>query len=342
MIVPSSPHPADHLQRPVRDLRISVADRCNLRCLYCMPERPSQGPYAYAPRSDILSFEEITRLARILARLGVRKLRLTGGEPLLRRDVACLVSMLARLEGIEDLALTTNGLTLAEHTQALRRAGLRRVTVSLDSLDPGRFREISGGHGSLASVLEGLAAARRLGLTPIKINTVVLRGMNEDQIPAIAAFAREHGDVVRFVEYMDAGNVNGWRLEDVVTADEILARLEAAGLALDPLPAELQGGVATRYRYRDGGGEVGIIASVSRPFCQSCTRLRVSTDGKLYTCLFASHGFDVRSLLRSGAGDPEIEDSLRRLWTQRRDRYSEERSEATARAAKVEMFKIGG
>ncbi|MBX6351177.1 MAG: GTP 3',8-cyclase MoaA [Clostridia bacterium] len=331
----------DAFGRPLRDLRVSVTDRCNFRCVYCMPKEVFGPDYAFLPRAEILTFEEIARLTAVFARLGVRKIRLTGGEPLLRRDLPTLVRMVAAVPGIEDVALTTNGALLTRLAEPLAEAGLRRVTVSLDALDDETFARMNGVGFPVARVLAGIEAAERAGLRPIKVNAVIRRGLNEHAVLDLARRFRGTGHVVRFIEYMDVGTANGWRLDDVVPAAEILAQLDRA-FGLEPIPPEAPGEVATRYRYRDGAGEVGVIASVTRPFCRGCTRARVSTDGKLFTCLFASAGFDLRRLLREGATDDEIEAAIRAVWSGRRDRYSELRSRATQRRRKVEMFYIGG
>ncbi|MBP1705480.1 MAG: molybdenum cofactor biosynthesis protein MoeA [Chloroflexi bacterium] len=334
-------HPRDRLDRPIRDLRISVTDRCNFRCSYCMPAEVYGRDYAFLPRSEVLSFEEIVRLARLFAELGVEKLRITGGEPTVRHGLPALVRALASVEGTRDLAMTTNGSTLVRLARPLAEAGLRRVSVSLDALDDATFGRMSGVHVPVARILEGIAAARAAGLVPLKINTVVRRGMNEDAIIPLARWARDEGYIVRFVEFMDVGTTNGWRTEDVVPADEILARVDAV-LPLEPIPPDYPGEVADRYRYRDGSGELGVIASVTRPFCGACTRARLSADGRLYLCLFASAGLDLKTPLRAGASDADLRDLVAAAWTARDDRYSERRSEATAAEGRVEMFAIGG
>jgi len=334
-------HPRDRLDRPIRDLRISVTDRCNFRCSYCMPAEVYGRDYAFLPRSEVLSFEEIVRLARLFAELGVEKLRITGGEPTVRHGLPALVRALASVEGTRDLAMTTNGSTLVRLARPLAEAGLRRVSVSLDALDDATFGRMSGVHVPVARIQEGIAAARAAGLVPLKINTVVRRGMNEDAIIPLARWARDEGYIVRFVEFMDVGTTNGWRTEDVVPADEILARVDAV-LPLEPIPPGYPGEVADRYRYRDGSGELGVIASVTRPFCGACTRARLSADGRLYLCLFASAGLDLKTPLRAGASDADLRDLVAAAWTARDDRYSERRSEATAAEGRVEMFAIGG
>ncbi len=331
--------PADTLGRPLRDLRISVTDRCNFRCTYCMPKEVFGRDYAFLERSELLTFEEIERVARVFVGLGVRKLRLTGGEPLLRRDVEELVARLARLGDI-DLAMTTNGSALRAKAPALAAAGLRRVTVSLDSLDDEVFGAMNDVNFPVARVLEGIEAAAAAGL-PVKINTVVQRGVNDAGVVDMARFFKGTGHVVRFIEYMDVGASNGWRMEDVVPAAEIVAAIDAR-MPLEPIEPAYPGEVARRYRYRDGSGEIGVIASVTRPFCRSCTRARLSAEGKLYTCLFAARGHDLRALLRAGASDDELTGAIAGIWERRGDRYSELRSAATTGMPKVEMSYIGG
>ncbi len=329
----------DTFHRPLRDLRVSITDRCNFRCVYCMPKEVYGRDYAFLPRRDLLTFEEIVRLARVFAGLGVEKIRLTGGEPLIRRDVEHLVEMLAEIPGL-DLTLTTNGALLAQKAQALRDSGLGRITVSLDSLDDDVFRAMNDVDFPVRTVLEGIETAAAAGL-PVKVNVVVKRGVNEDSVLPIARHFRERGHIVRFIEYMDVGSTNGWRMDDVVPAAEIVAAIDAE-LPLEPLPPRYPGEVAERYRYRDGSGEVGVIASVTRPFCGTCTRARLSADGSLYTCLFARTGHDLRALVRRGAGDDEIAAALGGIWRERTDRYSELRSAATGDLPKVEMSYIGG
>jgi GTP 3',8-cyclase len=330
----------DVLGRPLRDLRISVTDRCNFRCVYCMPKDVFGRDHAFLPRAEILTFEEIERLARVFACLGVQKLRITGGEPLVRRDLPSLVKRLAAIPGL-DLTLTTNGSFLERDAEALAAAGLSRVTVSLDSLDDATFRRMNDVDFPVARVLSGIDAAARAGLAPLKVNAVVKRGVNEDSIVPLAARFRDTGHVLRFIEYMDVGASNGWRLDDVVPAAEIAARISAA-FPIEPVERTVHGETAERWRYVDGGGEVGIIASVTRAFCRDCVRARVSADGSLYTCLFATKGHDLRALLRGGASDADLETAIRAVWSARTDRYSEIRSAATAAAKKVEMSFIGG
>jgi GTP 3',8-cyclase len=335
----------DRFARALRDLRISVTDRCNFRCPYCMPAEVFGRDFAFLPRAQVLSFEEIARLARVFANLGVRKLRITGGEPLVRRDLPVLIGHLAALRDIDggplDLTLTTNGSALRALAQPLADAGLQRITVSLDSLDDEVFGRMNGVDFPVSRVLEGIAAARTAGLAPIKVNTVVRRGMNEDAILPLARWARDEGLILRFIEYMDVGHSNGWRLDDVVPAEEILAAISAE-LPLEPAEPGYRGEVAGRYRFQDGSGEIGVIASVTRPFCGDCTRARLSAEGHLYTCLFAVHGTDLKTPLRAGETDDQLEERIRAVWGARTDRYSELRSEATESLPKVEMFSLGG
>jgi GTP 3',8-cyclase len=330
----------DTLGRPVRDLRVSVTDRCNFRCVYCMPKEVFGRDYPFLPRAELLTFEEIERLARVFAGLGVEKIRLTGGEPLLRRDLEILVGLLARIDGL-DLTLTTNGALLARKAQALKAAGLNRITVSLDSLDDDVFRAMNDVDFPVTRVLEGIDAALAAGLAPVKVNVVVKRGLNEDSVLPMARYFRGTGVVLRFIEYMDVGHSNGWRLDDVVPAAEIIAAIDAE-LPLEPVEPAYRGEVATRWRYRDGSGEIGVIASVTQPFCADCTRARLSADGQVYTCLFAVKGHDLRALVRGGASDEELSTAIAGIWRARTDRYSELRSAATADLEKVEMSYIGG
>lgn len=336
-------HLRDALDRPLRDLRISVTDRCNFRCTYCMPKEVFGRDFQFLPARLILSFEEIARLARIFVAEGVEKIRLTGGEPLVRRDIEKLVGMLSGIEGLRDLTLTTNGSLLAKKAAALKAAGLSRVTVSLDSLDDAVFRAMNDVDFPVERVLAGIEAAREAGLTPIKINMVVKRGVNDDSIVAMARHFHGSGNILRFIEYMDVGTTNGWRLDDVVPAAEIVDKITTV-LPLEPADANYRGEVARRYRYTDGGGEIGIISSVTQPFCGACTRARLSSEGKLYTCLFGSAGHDFRALLRSDKSDEEIAAHVRSVWGRRTDRYSELRTRATSRPRrrKVEMSHIGG
>jgi GTP 3',8-cyclase len=330
---------ADRFQRPLRDLRISVTDRCNFRCVYCMPKEVFGRDYAFLPRAELLTFEEIARVARAFVALGVEKVRITGGEPLVRRDVERLVALLAELPGL-DLTLTTNGALLAEKARALQEAGLRRVTVSLDSLDDAVFRAMNDVDFPVSRVLGGIEAAAGAGL-PVKVNVVVKRGLNDGDVLDLAAHFRGTGHVLRFIEYMDVGHSNGWRMDDVVPAREIVRMIDER-FPLEPLEPAYRGEVARRWRYRDGEGEIGVIASVSQPFCGDCTRARLSADGKLYTCLFAVRGHDLRALVRGGASDGELERAIGAVWRQRTDRYSELRSAETVELPKVEMSYIGG
>jgi GTP 3',8-cyclase len=332
--------PLDTLRRPLRDLRISVTDRCNFRCTYCMPKEVFGRDYEFLRREQLLRFEEIERLVGIFVAHGVEKIRLTGGEPLLRRELERLVAMLAAVPGL-DLTLTTNGSLLPEKAQVLADAGLRRVTVSLDSLDGGVFMAMNDVDFPVERVLEGIEAAAAAGLSPVKVNMVVKRGTNEDSVVPMARYFHGSGHILRFIEYMDVGATNGWRLDEVVPAAEIVAAIDAE-LPLEPLDPNYHGEVARRYRYRDGGGEIGVIASVTQPFCGDCTRVRLSADGTLYTCLFAARGHDLKSLLRSGASDADLSATVHRIWSRRTDRYSELRSEETVDLPRVEMSYIGG
>ena len=338
---PTGARPIDRLGRRMHDLRISVTDRCNFRCTYCMPAEVYGRDYAFLPRQQILTYEELARLARLFVGLGVEKLRITGGEPTVRHDLPELVRMLAAIEGVRDLTLTTNGTALRRLAGPLAAAGLRRITVSLDSLDDEVFRRMNGIDWPVGRVIDGIAAARAAGLDPIKVNTVVRRGVNEDSILPLARWAREEGLVVRFIEFMDVGHTNGWRLDEVVPQAEILARIDAE-LPLEPVPPAYPGEVADRFRYRDGSGEVGVIASVTQPFCGACTRARLSAEGELFTCLFAARGTGLKEPLRAGATDEELVARIRAAWTARDDRYSELRTAGTAELPRVEMFAIGG
>jgi cyclic pyranopterin phosphate synthase len=332
--------PLDRLGRSLRDLRISVTDRCNFRCVYCMPKEVFGSDYQFLERKALLTFEEIERLARLFAGFGVEKVRLTGGEPLVRRNLEHLIEMLAAIPGL-DLTLTTNGSLLARKATALKRAGLRRITVSLDSLDDEVFKRMNDVDFPVAKVLEGIDAAAAAGLAPVKINMVVKRGLNDASIVPMAQFFRERGHILRFIEYMDVGHTNGWRMDDVVSAREIVERIDRV-MPLEPADPNYRGEVAERWRYRDGSGEIGVIASVTQAFCRDCTRIRLSTEGKLYTCLFATSGHDLRALLRSGASDAEIAGEIRAIWSKRSDRYSEIRTAATVKLQKIEMTYIGG
>jgi cyclic pyranopterin phosphate synthase len=332
--------PRDRLGRRLHDLRISVTDRCNFRCTYCMPKEVFGADYQFLERKALLTFEEIERLVRLFHPLGVEKVRLTGGEPLIRRNLEQLIAMLARIPGL-DLTLTTNASLLARKAEALKSAGLKRITVSLDSLDDAVFRRMNDVNFPVAKVLEGIDAAAAAGLAPVKVNMVVKRGENESSILPMARHFRGTGHILRFIEYMDVGHTNGWRMDDVVTAREIVRMIDAE-IPLEPVDPNYPGEVAERWRYRDGSGEIGVIASVTQAFCRGCTRARLSTEGKLYTCLFAADGHDLRALLRGGASDSEIQDAVSGIWTRRADRYSELRTAETAKLKKVEMSYIGG
>jgi GTP 3',8-cyclase len=346
VIVPlhALPAPRDTLARPMRDLRISVMDRCNFRCPYCMPRETYHDRYRFLGSHERLSFDEIVRLVRLFVQLGVRKLRLTGGEPLLRANLPDLIGDLSDIGGVEDVALTTNGVLLARYASELKAAGLKRVTVSLDSLDTHVFARMSGGFGGVDDVLEGIEHARRAELTPVKINAVVQRGVNDHTVLELVERFRGSGVIVRFIEYMDVGNRNHWRSELVVPSKELLQRI-AERWPLAALEPQYRGEVAQRYAFVDGQGEVGFISSVSQPFCGGCTRARLSSDGVLYTCLFGTHGTSLRDALRGGASDDHLLDLIRAVWLKRGDRYSEQRANlrrATQDERKVEMFYIGG
>jgi cyclic pyranopterin phosphate synthase len=332
----------DRLGRPIHDLRISVTDRCNFRCTYCMPKEVFGRDFAFLRRDELLTFEEIARLARVFVRLGVRKVRLTGGEPLLRRDLERLIEQLAAIEGLEDIALTTNGSLLTrEKARALKSAGLARVTISLDSLDDAVFRAMNDVDFPVDRVLEAIDFANAEGLAPVKIDVLVKRRLNDAGVVDIARRFRNTPDIVRFIEYMDVGTTNGWRIDDVVSAREIHDRI-AAEWPIVPAESSYFGEVAERWKYADGAGEIGIISSVTQPFCATCTRARLAANGELYLCLFAEKGYDLRGALRSGASEDELEARIAAIWSARDDRYSEIRSEATAGLKKVEMSKIGG
>ena len=340
--LPNGVAPRDTLGRPLRDLRISVMDRCNFRCPYCMPAHTFHDGYRFLKSAERLSFEEIVRLARLGTALGLRKLRITGGEPLLRPSLADLIGDLSTLPGIEDIALTTNGVLLAKYATELKAAGLSRITVSLDSLDPEVFKRMSGGFDGVQQVLEGIEAALRAGLTPVKINAVIQRGINDHTALDLVRRFRGSGVIVRFIEYMDVGNRNNWQPDRVVPSAELWRALHTEW-PLEPLERDYVGEVAERYRFADGLGEVGFISSVSQPFCGSCSRARLSSDGRLYTCLFAEQGTDLRTPLRDGTNDQELLDIIRGVWRARVDRYSEQRYQLRqSRAEKVEMFHIGG
>ncbi len=333
----------DKFARPLRDMRISVTDRCNFRCVYCMPAEIYGERYQFLPKPQLLTFEEIARLARIFVKLGVTKLRLTGGEPLVRQDMHLLVAMLSQIPGLDDLTLTTNGYLLSQQAQALKDAGLMRLTVSLDSLDDAVFSKMNGRGFGVKHVLEGIRKAEEVGFGPIKINAVVMKGVNDHTVVDLARFCKEKGYIIRFIEYMDVGNLNGWKLDNVVPSQEVIRRISEA-MPLEPVEKNYRGEVADRWQYVDGNGEVGLISSVTEPFCGDCTRARLSPEGQIYTCLFASIGHDLRGPLRSGATDEELEGQVRKIWRLRDDRYSEERTYATGPVPrkKVEMYHIGG
>ena len=343
-----APSVIDTRGRAMRDLRISVTDRCTFRCVYCMPKDVYGRDHAFLPRSDVLTFEEITRLARIAVDHGIEKIRLTGGEPLLRKDLPVLVAQLSTLTTpsgqLVDLALTTNGALLAQQAERLRAAGLRRVTVSLDSLDDATFMAMNDVGFPVAKVLHGIDAALEAGLGPVKVNMVVKRGHNDQDIVPMARHFAGTGVILRFIEYMDVGTTNGWRLEHVVPSAEVVARIDAE-LPLEAVPAQYPAATSTRWRYRDGSGEIGVISSVTQAFCHTCTRVRISTDGKLFTCLFATGGHDLRALIRGGASDEDLADAMSTIWHSRTDRYSEARGAAEPLGAgghRIEMSYIGG
>ena len=334
----------DTMDRPLRDLRISLTDRCNFRCAYCMPKALFGANHAFMPRSELLTFEEITRVAGVFTRLGVRKLRLTGGEPLIRRDIEDLVAMLAGVDGVEDISLTTNASLLTlDKARALKAAGLNRITVSLDGIDDATFQAMNDVGFPVAKVLEGIANAERAGLAPIKINMVVQRGINDHDIVPMAEHFRGTPHIVRFIEYMDVGNSNGWRLDQVLPSREVVERV-GAHWPIEPVARNYRGEVAERYRYTDGAGEIGMISSVTQPFCGDCSRARLSAEGKLFTCLFASAGHDIRDRLRAGASDESLTEYLQGIWSRRADRYSELRTHETkpVDTRKIEMSYIGG
>jgi cyclic pyranopterin phosphate synthase len=337
----TSPIVRDRLDRSLRDLRISVMDRCNFRCPYCMPEDKYHKDFQFLKSSERLSFEEILRLAQIFAGLGVKKLRITGGEPLLRPNLADLVGDLSRVEGIDDVALTTNGVLLAQHAAALKAAGLARVTVSLDSLDDAVFLAMNGGRGNKDRVLEGIREAIQTGLTPLKINTVVIRGINDGTVLDLVEHFRGTGVIVRFIEYMDVGTINHWQRTDTVPSRD-LVRMIGARWPIRPVDSNYHGEVVSRYAFEDGQGEIGFISSVTEPFCGSCTRARLSSDGQLFTCLFASRGVDLKGPLRAGASDEELRALIASVWRGREDRYSELRAALKSGTDKVEMYYIGG
>ncbi len=331
----------DSFNRPLRDLRISVTDRCNFRCTYCMPKEVFGPGYQFLDRDEILTYEEITRLARLFVAHGVEKIRLTGGEPLVRRDLPLLVGQLAAIPGLKDLTLTTNGSLLRRQAIPLREAGLTRITVSLDSIDDSVFQRMNDAGVSVAQVLDGIEAAREAGLAPIKVNAVIEKGVNDHTMVDLARHFKGSGVILRFIEFMDVGNTNGWNLERVVSLREMAETIDRE-LPIEPASPNYRGEVAKRWRYRDGSGEVGFISSISQPFCGDCTRARLSPEGELFTCLFASRGHDFRTLLRNGATDDEIAAFLHTVWRARDDRYSELRSSETIALERVEMSHIGG
>lgn len=334
----------DRLGRPLRDLRISVTDRCNFRCPYCMPAEVFGENYTFLPRAEILTFEEIERLTRLFVGLGVRKVRITGGEPLLRRELAALIRRLAAIDGVEDLTLTTNGYLLPRTVGELKDAGLHRITVSLDSLDEDVFELLNGRGYPVSQVLDGIRAAEAAGFTTLKINAVVQRGVNDHTVVDLARHFHGTGHIVRFIEYMDVGNRNGWRLDQVVPAAEIVQRIHEE-MPVTAVAPNYTGEVARRYRYLDGSGEIGVIASVTQPFCGDCTRARLSTDGRVYTCLFSGTGVDLRDPMRDGASNDDLLATISEIWERREDRYSESRTAETAEIpsfSKVEMYQIGG
>lgn len=331
----------DTLQRPFRDLRISITDRCNFRCTYCMPAEIFGNKYKFLPKTALLTFEEITRITNISLGLGVTKVRLTGGEPLVRKEVTSLISSLAHLQGISDLTMTTNGFLLAKNAIALKQAGLNRVSISLDSLDESVFGQMNGLGFSAGKVLEGIAAAEQAGLWPIKINAVIQRGINDHKVVDMARHFKGRGHIVRFIEYMDVGTLNGWQMDQVVSSEEIVAMINQE-MPLEPIPNSHIGEVASRYRYKDGDGEIGVISSVTNPFCGNCTRLRLSPEGRLVTCLFSSVGKDLRKPMRAGATDEDLASIIIGTWKNRKDRYSEIRTSLSDPIKKVEMYHIGG
>jgi len=334
----------DQFGRPMRDLRISVTDRCNFRCPYCMPAEIFGEAYEFLPKAEILRFEEIARLARCFVDLGVNKIRITGGEPLLRVDLHLLIAMLSGIGGLEDLTLTTNGYLLAQQAQQLKDAGLKRLTVSLDALDDETFKKMNGRGFGTRRVLLGIERAAAAGLSPIKINAVVQKGVNDHAVVELARHFKGTGHIVRFIEYMDVGNRNGWKLDEVIPAREIVRSINEE-MPIEPVDSGYRGEVASRYRYRDGEGEVGVISSVSEPFCGDCTRSRLSTDGTLYTCLFATNGVSLRDPMRAGASDDDLRDLISQIWGKRVDRYSQDRADMSHpenAPRKIEMYQIGG
>lgn len=332
----------DKLKRPLRDLRISVTDKCNFRCQYCMPAEIFDQYYTFLKKEKLLTFEEIVRFTRLMTNLGVEKIRLTGGEPLIRQELEKLVEQLYRLPGVKDIALTTNGSLLAPKVMGLKKAGLDRITISLDALDPSVFNAMNGGVGNIQDVLDGIDAADQAGMK-IKINMVVQKGVNDQEILPMARYFHRKGHTLRFIEFMDVGNINGWNMEQVVPSKDIV-RLIQEELPIEPVEPNYYGEVAKRYRYADNGAEMGLISSVTQPFCSSCTRGRLSADGMFYTCLFASKGQDIRSLLRSDKTDEEMQEYMRNLWRYRDDRYSEQRTDLMndPNRKKIEMNRMGG
>ncbi|GIS40976.1 MAG: cyclic pyranopterin monophosphate synthase [Pseudomonadota bacterium] len=333
----------DHLGRPLKDLRISVMDRCNFRCIYCMPEEKFHSGFNFLKSSERLSFDEILRVTKLFTDLGVSKIRITGGEPLLRVNLTELIGDLSTLKKIEDIALTTNGVLLKKYSEELKACGLNRITVSLDSIDPEQFRKMSGGRGNLETVLEGIDAALSVGFKKLKINAVIKRGTNDDQVIEMIDYFKDQSVIIRFIEYMDVGNLNQWKLNETVGSDEIIKKLSEKW-QLDPLDKNYEGETAQRYQIDGSETEIGLISSVTKPFCGSCTRARLSSDGKLYNCLFASEGKDIRSWVRDGKSDEYIKNELASIWKERRDRYSELRysGEINNTDEKVEMYYIGG
>ena len=331
----------DKFQRPLRDLRVSVTDRCNFRCPYCMPAEIYGERYQFLPRNDLLSFEEITRIVNVTVGLGVKKVRITGGEPLVRQDVEKLVSMISRINGIEDLAMTTNAYLLSVMAQTLKDAGLHRITVSMDSVDADVFQRMNGRGFGTAKVMNGIDSAKRAGFNPIKINAVVQKGINDHTLVDLAKWCRDNGHIPRFIEYMDVGTLNEWKLDEVLPANEIV-RIIGEELPVKQLDPAYVGEVARRYRYLDDKGEFGVISSVTQPFCGDCTRLRLSPEGRIVTCLFAETGTDLREPMRNGATDEQVSDIIQGTWRVRKDRYSEERATMNEPRSKVEMYHIGG
>ena len=334
----------DKFKRPLQDIRISVTDRCNFRCPYCMPSEIFGERYQFLPKEEILSFEEITRLTKILVGFGVNKIRITGGEPLLRTDLHKLIKQLSEIDNALDITLTTNGFLLKDNAELLKDSGLKRITVSLDSLADDVFRKMNGRNFGIERVLEGIDAATKANLSPLKLNAVVQKNVNDHTLVDLAKYFKGTGHIVRFIEYMDVGNKNGWELDEVVPANDILALIDQE-MPLEPIDPNYRGEVARRYRYKDGQGEIGIIASVSQPFCGDCSRARLSTDGSLYTCLFASRGLNLRDTMRRGVTDTELESMIKDVWQSRPDKYSEERSASIitdSSEPKIEMYQIGG